>query len=223
MTNANKAPVFVLVGPTCSGKTTLKSMMELAGFEGIKTWTTRKKRAGESGKDYEFVSRNVINICHREGLFAELSEYDSELYASVKKDNISGTNPKVIVLEEKGARRVLERLSNVPFVFVYLNPHPDVLVNRASRRGMDPTEFRTRIDTDAPRLLDFYEDFFVDTQFEKEEVPNYVSTLYARNPSGRYLNLFGIVESTWHLLDQDFANWLWRFAMVLSLRLTDKI
>lgn len=216
MSNMSKSPVFVLVGPTCSGKTTLKNMMTRAGFEPIKTWTTRKKREEETEKDYEFVSKYVMDTCYREGLFAEMNEYDHFMYASLKKDYISGSAPKVVVLDSKGARRILSRLENVPFVFVYLNPHPDVLVNRAVRRDMDKVEFKSRIDGDSENLLNFYEDYFVGIDSKKEAVPNYVSTFYAKKPSFRNENLVGIVESTWHMLDQDFANWLWRFAMVLS-------
>lgn len=216
MSNMSKSPVFVLVGPTCSGKTTLKNMMTRAGFEPIKTWTTRKRRPDETDKDYEFVSKYVMDTCYRAEMFAEMNEYDHHLYASLKKDYISGTAPKVIVLDSKGARRILSRLEHIPFVFVYLNPHPDVLLNRAVRRDMDPKEFKSRIDGDASDLLDFYEDFFVDVISKKEEVPNCTSTFYAKKPSLRNKNLVGIVESTWHMLDQDFANWLWRFAMILS-------
>lgn len=215
-----KNPVVVIVGPTCSGKTTLKKMMINAGFTGIKTWTSRKKRNGESDADYEFVSKTVMEACYKEGMFAEMTEYDSKLYGSVKKDYTisSGGKPKVIVLNPRGARRVLERLSDVPFIFVYLNPHPDVLANRAVRRDLDGTEFRRRMDTDGPELLEFYEDFFGDVDPEKivGSIPNCPGTYYAKEPFSKHKNLAGVVASSWHLLDQDFANWLWRFAVMTS-------
>lgn len=216
---ATKDPVVVIVGPTCSGKTTLKRMMVKAGFKEIKTWTSRKKRPDESEKDYEFVSRNVMQVCYKEGMFVEMTEYDSELYASLKKDYISGAGlgPKVIVLDANGARRVLHRLSDVPFIFVYLNPHPDVLANRAVRRDMDKKEFKRRMDADAKELLDFYEDYFssaISTCIEP--VDDVQGTYYAKNPIENCKNLVGVVASSWHALDQDFAQWLWRFAMVMS-------
>lgn len=216
---ATKDPVVVIVGPTCSGKTTLKRMMLKSGFKGIKTWTSRKKRENESENEYEFVSRNVIQTCYKEGMFAEMTEYDSELYASLKKDYISGSGlgPKVIILDANGARRVLHRLTDVPFIFVYLNPNPEVLANRAVRRDMDKHEFRRRMDADAKDLLDFYEDYFASVLGTCiEPVDDIQATYYAKKPSEKDNNLVGVVTSSWHALDQNFADWLWRFAMVLS-------
>lgn len=218
---STKTPVIVIVGPTCSGKTTLKRMLIKAGCTGIKTWTSRKQRSDESDADYEFVSENVMKTCYKEGMFVEMTEYDSKLYGSVKKDYTLSANgkPKVIVLNPRGARRVLERLSDVPFIFVYLNPHPDVLANRAGKRDLGYAEFQRRMDADGEELLEFYEDFFGDVDPKKiQPVPSYSGgTYYAQNPFEKHKNLVGVVASTWHLLDQDFANWLWRFTMSVSI------
>lgn len=67
--------MLVLVGKTCSGKSTVAKILEDKGYRRIVTYTTRPKRAGEiDGTDYHFITAEDFLKRRENGFFAETAE-----------------------------------------------------------------------------------------------------------------------------------------------------
>lgn len=147
---------IVIVGPMCSGKTTLAKWLEKHGFERVVTYTTRPMREGEvDGVDYHFISEEEFEDRILKGYFAEYRMYKASFgtcwYGSAKKDYV-GEDRKVIVLDPVAA--------SLPDIYenstiVYLRIRPSVCIKRALKRGDDPDEIYRRMEADAPYFETF--------------------------------------------------------------------
>lgn len=142
--------MIVLIGKTCSGKTTVAETLEEKGVEKVVTVTTRKKRPGEvMGRDYIFVTQEFFNNMENRGEFAETAHYvmagDIPVsYGSLKKDYESGD--KVIVLSPSGLKAV--RKAGIDVFAVYVSLDDETIRQRLISRGDDPAEAKRRLEAD---------------------------------------------------------------------------
>lgn len=89
--------MFVLVGPSASGKSTVAQMLvEQFGMKRAVTTTTRKRRRGEPADAYHFVSKESFSADD----MVESQEYASNYYG-LSKAEADGSN--LVILEPKGA------------------------------------------------------------------------------------------------------------------------
>ena len=89
--------MFVLVGPSASGKSTVAQMLaEQLGMKRAVTTTTRKRRRGEPVDAYHFVSRESFSVDD----MVESQEYAGNYYG-LSKAEADGSN--LVILEPKGA------------------------------------------------------------------------------------------------------------------------
>lgn len=90
-------PMFVLVGPSAYGKSTVAQMLvEQFGMKRAVTTTTRKRRRGEPADAYHFVSKESFSADD----MVESQEYASNYYG-LSKAEADGSN--LVILEPKGA------------------------------------------------------------------------------------------------------------------------
>lgn len=145
--------MLILVGKTCSGKTTaVEGLCKNLGYEKIVTYTTRPKRPGEiDGKDYHFVSVDEFKKMENRGEFAETSSYDTVFgkcyYGSAKVDYAENdSRDKVIILNPYGLKAV--RASGINAVALLLDLSDDMIMNRLSNRGDSAEESTRRLAAD---------------------------------------------------------------------------
>lgn len=115
--------VFVIVGASGSGKTTIARKLEQAGeWIECKSHTTRPMRKGEiNGKDYYFISEHNFDEMLNRNLFAEYVEYDGNKYG-IAKGEIDTTITKgrncFIIANYDGFKQIKEIYPNLKSVFI---------------------------------------------------------------------------------------------------------
>ena len=94
--------MIVLMGKTCSGKSSIVKELKKYGFHQILTTTTRPVRAGEiQDIDYHFTSEDdfLDKVAH--GYFAEYKAYDTKFgiwYYGLSREDIENAGKKDIVI-----------------------------------------------------------------------------------------------------------------------------
>ena len=140
--NFDPTKPIALVGAMCSGKTTIAKKLEQAGYNWIRTYTTRPPRPGESSKDYMFVSQDEFFGFMMNGFFMETEDYkvasgDTWYYGSLRSDYKIPNS--VIILTPMAIYKLRNEL-NVVFVDTPL----DTRLDRAHHRGDEPKEVLRR-------------------------------------------------------------------------------
>lgn len=97
--------LVIFQGPSASGKSTLQAHL---GFPKVVTWTSRPARDGEvNGVDYCFATREEMLDMQEQGAFAELTNYNGNLYGTSLEsiqNLFTGKDRRTTVMEAGGAR-----------------------------------------------------------------------------------------------------------------------
>lgn len=149
--------LILLIGPTCSGKSTLEKALNANGIPSIVSYTTRAPRTGEiDGVDYHFLTREDVDALEITGQIVQKVEFTFQYYGSTL-DSIENAFAKsdvaVIVVEPTGLSQFLEYASNTgafEVVSVYVNGTYASLVTRlldryAHDRIADPAYYWFRL------------------------------------------------------------------------------
>ena len=143
--SAKHTYLVVIVGPTCSGKTTLaERFVAEKGYGKIVTTTTRDPREGEvNGVDYHFVSEEQFKAGIEAGDFLEHATFGDNLYGITKtaldKAAEEGAGRVVSVNEIKGWQ-TLELLNHsskhedLSVSGIFLDASPETLGRRLRER-----------------------------------------------------------------------------------------
>lgn len=149
--------LVVIIGHTCTGKSTLAKKFEETGFKRIVPYTTRKPREGEiDGKEYHFVSQDrYIEIYDQ---LAESAFYETEMgiarYGTMKEDyDIPEGDSRVVVLNPKGVARL--NLANFDSTVIFLTNKRENLMKLAKKRGDSQSEVLRRLAEDEAYLKTF--------------------------------------------------------------------
>lgn len=174
--------MIVLSGPSASGKTEVaKRLMNEYGIKRVITTTTRPMRNGEvNGVDYYFVSREKFESMIKEDLFVEYTEYNGNLYGSLKSEVADN---KVIAIEPNGMRAYIA-LNDPHIIVFYLDVCEAIRRERMLMRGDNPECVEQRLIEDKVRfgknnLPDV--DVLVDSQnYNQDEVTEYIYKKYQK-------------------------------------------
>ena len=102
--------IFILVGPTCSGKTSLEAALAKMGCGKAISHTTRAPRAGEvNGVDYHFVTEAGFARMWQMGDFIEMVSFGGNNYAMSAASLATAQKASdhvVIVAEPDGAGQI---------------------------------------------------------------------------------------------------------------------
>jgi guanylate kinase len=150
-----KGILFVLIGPTGSGKSTFCERLVSEFPEGIQfshSATSRPPRASEtSGKTYIFMSREEFIARRERGEFFEWEEIHGNLYGTLQESLIRGIESGKDLLFQIDIRGALNFKRQFPenTVIVFLMPPSfDELNKRLQTRGtVDPLELQRRFST----------------------------------------------------------------------------
>ncbi len=148
---AYKTCLFILSGPTASGKTTLaESILQLSSLHIHKviTTTTRPPRPTEvNGKDYHFISPATFQEKVRQGLFYEYAQVHGEhLYGTLHSDiepYLKKDIDLLLLIDVQGAKQIFKAATHLPYlskslVSIFLKPSSlDTLKERLQKRGSD--------------------------------------------------------------------------------------
>lgn len=143
--------VFVLIGPSGAGKTSLVKKAKACGIaEPIITCTTRVPRPDEvDGVDYHFLSLTRFNQLFESGELAEREKIHGNWYGTPitsLADALTQEKTAIIAMGFAGAKLVKARWpQQVSLVFV-MPPSIDALYQRLKHRGTDGEELDMRLD-----------------------------------------------------------------------------
>lgn len=173
---------LIIVGRSCSGKSTLQNELLLKeGYEKCVTCTTREKRKGEiDGVHYHFLSKESFLQNVKEEKFVEWVEYVGNFYGTLREELV-GSSVKIIVLEPQGAYSVKKQLGNEALV-VFLRVDSQTAENAFSNRGDDEGIIKSRLQEDEVVFKDVSEfaDVIIDNsgfKLSSKEVATLVDTV----------------------------------------------
>ena len=144
--------IFVITGPTGSGKTTVSHYLKARyGVPQVITHTTRAPRNGEvDGRDYYFETPASFATKH----YLEDVTYSGNQYGSSREGLAAAweKSPFIsIVLDTAGAITYARELGETAVV-VYLEvPDQTALVQRLTKRGDQPARIKKRVASDEYR------------------------------------------------------------------------
>ena len=160
--------MIILVGKTCSGKSTIADIMENDYYlPRIRTYTTRPKRQNE-GEEYHFINKEEFEDLKEKGFFFETTQYEVASgetwhYGTAKEDLQSFG---VIVMNLEGAKKIRHMADDsINPTIVYLNVSEGVAWDRLRKRGQNSDEAQRRIKADNQDFADIdkYYDYAITT------------------------------------------------------------
>lgn len=146
----SRGNLFVVVGPSGTGKTTLVNLLRANGMPVVVSSTTRPMRQGEiAGYDYHFVTKENFNTYLKNNALVEHVVYNGHQYGISRGavEACLALGDAVVVADSRGAMALKK---NFPCCFVvFLHPPFDIeeLKNRLSARGDTPKQVEARIKT----------------------------------------------------------------------------
>lgn len=166
-----RPPITVVVGPTCSGKTTyVDYLCKNLGYSKIVTYTTRPPREGEiDGVDYHFISVQDFEKRYREfTLPREFTVYNGDVYYyGVLTSDIEKFNNSLLILDPDGAMELYEKYPDKVFITL-ITASPDELIRRGKGRGDNLSEVKNRILRDKKSFDILYESCYIGTMISTD-------------------------------------------------------
>ncbi len=146
-----KASLFVISGPSGSGKSSLIAdvLKDLDNFEKSISATTRPARSGEKdGVQYHFISKDEFEKEIGEDSFLEWAEYSGYYYGTPKKfveGKLAAGINVLLEIEVQGAMQVMDSKCGAYYIFIVATTIEE-LKKRLLKRGADsPEEIEKRM------------------------------------------------------------------------------
>lgn len=159
--------LYIITGPTLSGKTTLvDNLVTSTGIKKIVTYTNRDIRKNERNHiDYHFVTSKELEndnlICKR--VFYTKNRAEPYIYA-VDKNDLLSTEDLILIIDPLGVREIKDYLGKDLVTTVYVNASEDLIRKRAKERGdsIDEVNRRLSVDRDLFVSAPYFADIVLD-------------------------------------------------------------
>lgn len=140
--NNKEHTIILLVGRTCSGKSTLAKMLcERTGYRQLVSYTTRARR-NENDNDHLFVTIEEYLQAKANGEIVAETEIAGNYYYATKEQLYQAD---LYTIDPKGRERLLSmELPCIRFVTVYISCSDEEREIRAGQRGDDKHTYRIR-------------------------------------------------------------------------------
>lgn len=152
--------LYVIVGNTCSGKTTLqKELVKLTGVKPLVTYTNRPMRENEvEGEDYFFISTKEIEnpMYVNKRYFYTVNDVKPYIYG-IHYDDLQDTESKIAVLDPQGVHNLRNLVSQDDLKVMYLDIPEKIIKDRAKLRGDSEEEIERRLRDDRDGFEDIKE------------------------------------------------------------------
>lgn len=148
--------LVVLLGPSCSGKSTFqKELVDNEGYHAVRTATTRPRRMGEDASSYYFLKDQAFSEWEARGDLLCVETFRGWRYG-IPRDEISRRNDRsnrVVILTVGGVMELLARHSDIivgdALSILYLGVDGATAEARAYSRGDDRREYLRRMAADS--------------------------------------------------------------------------
>lgn len=150
-----KGKLYLIVGPSGTGKSTLARELAKRGIPEVVSYTTRAPRFGEvEGVNYHYVTREWFRAMQIKGEFIEHVEYNGNLYGSTRSSVVKllEQGDATIVVEGHGAEMFLGHFENDAQVIFLMPPSNEELRARLVARGDKPEVIETRMKSVAAEM-----------------------------------------------------------------------
>ena len=142
--------IYVLLGQTNSGKTTLLNILKSMGYSTITPYTTRPIREGEiDGVDYRFISKNRYNFLSYINLLISKFKAENGTEYGIDIRDLKEEKDCLVTLDPSGLRDLIERYGEDSITSIYLKVPYEERKQRGEKRDKDNhTEFLRRLSSD---------------------------------------------------------------------------
>ncbi len=143
-------PIFILVGPSGVGKSTVQERLLADGDLGLVraiTTTTRTPRPGEAeGENFFFLSPEVFQEMVKKDAFVEWVETFGRSYGTSRKelDTKLSQGPVLMITDMRGAHSIQKQYPNTHIIFLDA-PREDLVRRIEERPGTTPDDLERRM------------------------------------------------------------------------------
>lgn len=124
---------IILMGKSCSGKTTLAEKLNSEGFNIQLSTTSRPQRSYEkNGKDYNFVSKEKFEQMISENKFVEYDKFNGWYYG-LEWDIFNSSD--ILIQTPGGLKKLLEKFKKEDFLIIYIETSTQIRLERNKVRG----------------------------------------------------------------------------------------
>ena len=148
--------LVVLLGPSCSGKSTFqKELVEDEGYHAVRTATTRPKRMGEDLSSYYFLKDQSFAEWEERGDLLCVETFRGWRYGVPREELVRSTSRpnRVVILTVGGVLELLARHADIitgdALSVLYLGVDGVTAESRAFRRGDGRREYLRRMAADS--------------------------------------------------------------------------
>ena len=140
--------IYLIVGASGSGKSTIGKILEEQGIPQLVSFTTRQKRKGEiDGQDYHFITQEKLEALSEKSI-AEMTEYNGNYYGLTKReisDKLDEHREVYFITNEDGAKQIIDMYPEDTVVF-WLNVTIETMVERMRARGDKEEDILSRVE-----------------------------------------------------------------------------
>lgn len=124
---------IVLVGKSCSGKSTLANKLNELNLTPQLSTTTRPKRDYEAnGIDYNFITKDEFFNLKNSFNFVEWDNFNGWYYGLTVEDY---KNADILILTPRGLKKYLTRFGKEAYLIIYLESSTSIRKERIENRG----------------------------------------------------------------------------------------
>lgn len=177
--------IYLILGHSGSGKSTIRDALTSHGLEKIITYTTRKPRASEvNGIDYNFIDQENFKKMDDDNLFIGTTCYVGNYYSTLKEDLEKNNNKDkdcIIVVDKEGVLAIKKEFKNT--ISIYLKCSKETLRDRMKKRKDNENDIEKRLNV--LEDLDSYADYIIDSNRDIDSVFEDVMSLIKNIKEGK--------------------------------------